>query len=184
MKFARADTLTKNGDHKKTRFFIEDGIARAAATTGTFVRIRLFSESLPIMCFFTTTRLVWPQLLTHAHARFARFSQKSQIRLASMPQLFFAVQDTEKCCSKRDRCSATGVLLRTGHGTAVAGRIVQVAGEPISGKFRSRHVFCTVLLRGFTILEKLMQFLKNLCFFLRSSGACPASTWGSASSRR
>ena len=74
---------------QKITFFIEDGIARAAATTGTFVRIRLFSESLPIICFFTTTRLVWPQLLTHAHARFARFAQKSQIRLASTPQLFF-----------------------------------------------------------------------------------------------
>ena len=47
----------------------------------------------------------------------------------------------------------------------MAGRIVHVAGEPIAGEFRSRHVFCDVLLRGFTILEKLKQFLKILCFF-------------------
>ena len=48
---ARADTLTRNGDHEKTHVFIEDGIVSAAATTGTFVRIRLFFESLPIICF-------------------------------------------------------------------------------------------------------------------------------------
>ena len=48
---ARADALAENCDHKKTFFFIEDGIERATVTTGTLERIRLFFESLPIMCF-------------------------------------------------------------------------------------------------------------------------------------
>ena len=97
----------------------------------------------------------------------------------------FAVQLANTCCSTRNRCSATGVLLRTGHGTAVTGRLVQVAGESVAGKFHSRHIECTVLLRGFAIPEEIYETrLKQLCFFCRSSGACLASIWGSASSRR
>ena len=39
---ARADALAKNGGHEKTHVFIENKNVSAAATTATFMRIRLF----------------------------------------------------------------------------------------------------------------------------------------------
>ena len=171
---ARADALTKNGDHKKTRFFIEDGIVSAAATTGTFVRIRTFYESLPIICFLQWS--VWcgrSHYSMHTHDLYV-FLRNCKSDWHPRHSYFFAVQITDTCCSKRNRCSATGVLLRTGHGTAVRGRLVQVGGEPVAGKFPSRHIGCDVLLRGFTILEKIDEKCKKLCFFVDALVlACP-----------